>query len=227
MANNFSGPVEKIVNNYMKRLKHHLRGLPDKDQEELAKEIHSHIYESYNSEPTENEVERIFNVFDKLGEPAEVVSSRMSEAVVSMGKKRKLPFYILAGILIGFFGLPLGVGGISVLFAMFITVAVLIFSIFVIAFSMIISGWICLVVSIVRLFSPYFLDPYVVMTPLVSDPTLNSFIYILISLIVAGVGFAFFFLGKYVTKGILFLFNSTVEKIRDSRRSRKLRTASY
>ena len=109
--NNFSEPVEKIVNNYLKRLKKHLKGLPDKDKEELLKEVHSHIYESFINDPAENEIERIFIVLDKLGEPAEVVSSRMPAAIVTMGKKKKLPLYILSGILIALFGIPLGLTG--------------------------------------------------------------------------------------------------------------------
>ena len=97
MGNNFSDSVGKIVNNYLDRIKPHLKGLEDADQEELVKEVYSHIYESFINDPTENEIDRIFNVLNKLGEPAEVVSSRISTSMVSMGKKKKLPLKSLEG----------------------------------------------------------------------------------------------------------------------------------
>ena len=89
MGNNYSDSVEKIVNNYMKRLKDKLKGLPESDQADLVKEIQSHIYESFVNDPTEDEVERIFNVLDRLGEPAEVISARMPDTMVQVGKKKK------------------------------------------------------------------------------------------------------------------------------------------
>src|SRR4030066_2089040 len=98
MANGFSGPVVQIVDNYLGRLRKGLRGFPAKDQEELVKEIHSHIYESFRNDPTENEVDRILKVLDKLGEPATVISARMPEAMVTMGKKKKPPLFIPAGL---------------------------------------------------------------------------------------------------------------------------------
>ncbi|MCK7460883.1 MAG: hypothetical protein MZU84_01810 [Sphingobacterium sp.] len=101
-----AGPSAQIVDNYLERLKKGLKGIPAKDQEELVKEIHSHIYESFRADPTPDEVARILRVLDKLGEPAAVISARMPEAMVTLGKKRKLPFLILAGLLIAFFGVP-------------------------------------------------------------------------------------------------------------------------
>ena len=103
MANGFSGPVAQIVDNYLERLKKGLKGIPAKDQDELVREINSHIYESFRDDPTPDEVARILKVLDKLGEPAAVISARMPEAMVTLGKKRKLPFLILAGLLIARF----------------------------------------------------------------------------------------------------------------------------
>ena len=88
MANGFSGPVAQIVDNYLDRLKKGLRGIPAKDQDDLVKEIHSHIYESFRGDPTPDEVARILKVLDKLGEPAEVISARMPEVMITLGKKK-------------------------------------------------------------------------------------------------------------------------------------------
>jgi len=224
MANNFSPSVEKIVNDYLARLKSHLKGFPEKDKGELIKEVYSHIYESFVSDPTEDEIDRILNVLNKLGEPVEVVSSRMSNAMVSMGKRRKLPLYILAGVTIALFGVPLGITGFSFLFAILITVGALIFSYYITAFSFVIGGWVGLIASIIKIVDPAFLERYEIeVVTLFSDPTLNGVIGIVISLVCAAIGFFMFWLGKYMMRGIVFLFSLPIEKVKEARERRKLK----
>jgi len=218
MTNGFSGPVAQIVDNYLARLRKGLKGFPTQDQEELVKEIHSHIYESFQNDPTTNEVERILNVLDKLGEPGVVISTRMPSAMVKLGKKKKLPFYILAGFLITIFGLPLGLGGLSLALGIIITVLALILTFYVGAFSLILGGWLSALVMAVRIFSPGFLHPWVNSYAIVSNPTLNSLIYILGSLLVAAMGLGFLWLGTRMMRGVRFVFRFLFEKIKNSRK---------
>ena len=218
MANGFSGPVAQIVDNYLVRLRKGLKGFPAKDQEELVKEIHSHIYESFRNDPTENEVDRILKVLDKLGEPASVVSARMPEAMVTMGKKKKLPFYILAGVLIAFFGVPLGMSGLGLAVGLIIGVLALVLAFYIVAFSLILTGWLSALVVIVRIFSPGFLDPWVDIYPLVPDPTLNTVIYIFGALLIAALGFGLLWLGTRMLRGVRFVFRFLFEKIRNWRK---------
>ncbi len=225
MANGFSGSVEKIVDNYLEKLKKSLRGIPAKDQEELTKEIHSHIYESFRLDPTENEIDRILKVLDKLGDPAEVISSRVSPAMVDMGKKRKLPFYILAGTLIALFGVPLGLGGVSVLIGLIMAVLALVASYYILAFTLVLTGWLCALTAIIRLFYPDFLEPYVQIYPLLPDPTLNLVIYILGSLLIAALGIGMFVLGKHMMRGIRFAFRTLFQKIRGLGKGKKREVA--
>ncbi len=222
MKNELTEPVKQIIQNYLNRLKRHLKGLPENEREEVLKEIHSHIYESYVSDPTESEVERIFNVLDRLGEPAEVASSRMSDAIVTMGKKKKLPLLILSGLLIGLIGVPLGFGGAAVLFGLLASVFVLILSFYILAFGLVFTGWIGIFVSIARLINPYFLDPYIQMYPLLPDPVANAIIYILASLLIAALGVGMLLLGRYIMRGFRFLVHVTFEKIRGMWRRRSL-----
>ena len=42
--------VEKIVEDYLRRLRLQLHKLPEGDVDEMVKEIHSHIHESYSAE---------------------------------------------------------------------------------------------------------------------------------------------------------------------------------
>lgn len=223
MTNELTEPVEKIIQNYLNRLKRHLKGLPENEQEELLKEVHSHIYESYINDPSDNEVERIFDVLDRLGEPAEVASSRMSNAIVTMGKKKKLPFLILSGLLIGLIGVPLGIGGAGILFGLLSTVLVLILSFYILAFSLLFTGWIGVIVSIVRLINPYFLDTYIQMYPLLPDPVANAVVYIFASLLLAALGIGMLLLGRYLMRGFRFMVHVTFEKIRGIRGRRRLK----
>ncbi len=225
--NDFSEAVGKIVENYLNRLKQHLRGLPEADQQEFVKEIHSHIYESFRDDSTENEVERILKVLDKLGEPADVISSRVSPAIVKMGKKKRLPFYILAGTAIALFGVPLGLGGISILLAFFITILALLATYYLVAGSLLVGGWIGMIASILALVNPHFLDnlePHIQIMFLRAnslDPTLNAIISLVISAILSVVGIVLLWLGKYMMRGIRFLFNLTLEKIKGFRKGRR------
>lgn len=224
MANNFSPSIEKIVDDYLKRLKSHLKGFPEKDKEELVKEVYSHIYESFVSDPTENEIERILNVLSKLGEPSEVVSSRMSTAMVSMGKKRRLPLYILAGVTIALFGVPLGIGGFAFLFGILITVGALIFTYYIAAFSLVVGGWVGVIASIIKIVDPGLLDQYNIETmTFFADPTLSGIVGIIVSIVCAAFGFFMFWMGKYMMRGIVFLFNIPVEKVKEARERRRLR----
>ena len=218
MANGFSGPVAQIVDNYLERLKKGLKGIPSKDQDELVKEIHSHIYESFRSDPTEDEVGRILKVLDKLGEPANVISARMPEAMVTLGKKKKLPFLILAGVLIAFFGVPLGMSGLGLAVGLIIGVLALVLSFYIVAFSLILTGWLCAVVFIIRIFSPGFLDPWVNIYPLVADPTFNTIIYIVGALLIAAIGFGLLWLGTRMMRGVRFVFRFLFEKVRNWRK---------
>lgn len=225
MANGFSGPVAQIVDNYLERLKKGLKGIPPKDQDELVREINSHIYESFRDDPTPDEVARILKVLDKLGEPAAVLSARMPEAMVTLGKKKKLPFLILAGLLIAFFGVPLGLGGLSAAVGLIIGVLAVVVSFYIVAFSLILVGWLSAVIMIVRIFSPAFLDPWIDIYPLVPDPALNTVIYILGALLLAALGFGLLWLGSRLMRGVRFVFRFLIGKIKNWRKKAPLAAA--
>ena len=218
MANGFSGPVAQIVDNYLERLKKGLKGIPTRDQEELVKEINSHIYESFRADPTPDEVARILRVLDKLGEPAAVIAARMPDAMVTLGKKKKLPFLILAGLLIAFFGVPIGLGGLSAAVGVIIGVLALVLAFYIVAFSLILTGWLSAVIMIVRIFSPGFLDPWLDIYPLVSDPTFNTVIYIVGALLISALGFGLLWLGSRMMRGIRFVFRFLFEKVKNWRK---------
>ena len=101
--------VEKIANDYLERVKSQLRLVPAREKDEFLLEIQSHLYEAYQQMPGEDDVARILAVLRNLGEPADVVSDRLPGTMVRSGTKRNLPLYIVTGILIALFGIPLGI----------------------------------------------------------------------------------------------------------------------
>ena len=142
----------------------------------------------------------------------------MPEAMVTMGKKKKLPFYILAGVLIAFFGVPLGMSGLSLAVGLIIGVLALVLSFYIVAFSLILTGWLTAVILIIRVFSPGFLDPWIDIYPLVPDPILNTVIYVFGALLIAALGFGMLWLGSRMMRGVRFVFRLLFEKVRNWRK---------
>jgi uncharacterized membrane protein len=220
MANELNEQVQKIVENYLGRLRRHLRGLPDRDSEELVREIYSHIYDSYNEDATEDDIERVLNVLDRLGEPSEVVSERLSGSMKSMGRKRNLPFLILAGFLIGVFGLPLGVGGLVVLIGLGITLAALIFSYYVAAGAFVLAGWLTIIVTTVRLFYPGFLAAHIQLLDQVLDPALAVPLNYGVGAFALLLGAGMIWQGRHILRGARYLYGLPGESIRYLRRKK-------
>ncbi len=218
MTNNFSESVKKIVDNYLAKLKSHLKGIKETDQDELITEINSHIYESFKNDQTENEIDRILNVLNKLGEPADVISRRMPKAMVEMGKEKKLPTYILAGVLIALFGLPLGISGIAVLFSIIIVFFSLIFSYFVTAIALVVAGLLGIIASIVRIADPGFLENFLEVNRInligiqVANPVVEGIIGIFVCMLICAIGVLMLYFSKYIIRGIKFIFNFFTEK---------------
>ena len=218
MTDDFNEPVRKIVDNYLARLKVHLKALPGPDQEELVREIYSHIYESYRQDRSDDDIERIFNVLDRLGEPSEVVAARVAGDMKRLGKKRKLPLYILAGIVIGLFGLPLGLGGIAVLLGLGITLAALIFCYYLTAVCLLLTGWVTFVTTIIRLFAPNFLIDNIHTMDQFLAPPWSVLANLAAAVFCVLVGLGMFKLGRHILQGSRFLFDLPRDAIRRLRR---------
>jgi uncharacterized membrane protein len=226
MSENFSGPVKKIVQNYLNRLASLLKGLPAKDQQELTKEVQSHIFESYSNDSTENEVDRILHVLDKLGEPGEVAADHVSTSLVEKGKKKKIPLYILAGILIGFIGVPLGLTGVSFLLTFILTIALMIILYYITAAALTAAGSLGVLLTLLKIIAPEFvvkLSQRWNLTGLDMDFLWERLI---LSFVLAVVGLIMLWLGKYLARGIRFLFVFTQRKITDFRKTRLLKQIS-
>lgn len=226
MKINYPEPVEKIVNNYLERLEEYLQGLPASDKEEFIKEIESHIYESYQNDATGDEIDRILRVLKKLGEPGDVYAKKVPEAIVKIGTERKRPLYILGAILIAFFALPLGMGAVGVIIGVIGAIFGLLAAYFVTAFGFVLAGFLGIIFSIIKIAHPEFLDEVIIkLGGQVSHffhPTLEGILGLIACLILAGIGVLMLFFGRNIFKGLKFLWNISIAKIKEIGIGKKL-----
>jgi uncharacterized membrane protein len=223
MNNDFPPNVEKIVDDYIARLSSRLRGIPEQDRGELLNEIRSHIYESYISNTAGEDIERILSTLRRLGDPADVVSTRMPEAVKRMGAGKKAPLYLVGGALIALFGLPLGAGALALLVALLVTLLGLLITFYSAGISLVIGGFLASIFSSITILAPGLisrineaLGTEVVRLGLFpNDPELSGYVALILSLILMGAGLLMLWSGKYVWRGWRFVVMLTVSKMRN------------
>ncbi len=221
MNNHFPPSVEKIVADYMDRLALRLKSFPADDARELLSEIRSHIYESYLQHDSGDEIERILAVLKKLGEPAEVISSRMPQAMARLGQKKKTPFYILAGILIALFGLPLGLGALGILVGLLVGLFGLFAGYFITAVSLVMTGFLGILVGFVTVLFPDFLplmkqwtgQDIIQMGPYIQSPIIKGIICLVISMVISGIGLIMLWSSRYCWRGFRFVVTTVNQKI--------------
>ncbi len=213
MSNEFPQAAEKIANDYLDRLSDQLKGMPISDRHELLNEIRSHIYDSYMSETAGDEIERILTVLRKLGEPADVISSRMPQAVNRLGKGKKAPLYILAGILIALFAVPLGLGAIGVLIGLLAALFGLVIAYYGLGVTLAVTGFFSGIVCFIAAVRPdlierlnYALGLQIVdFGPFSYDTQLGALIGLFASLIFLGLGVLILWSGKFLWRGFRFV----------------------
>src|SRR5262245_36639043 len=224
--NDYPEVVGKILDDYLQRLNHQLRCVPALERDEFLQEIRSHVYEAYQQEPTDGEVDRMLRVLRNLGEPAEVVADRLPEAMVRSGTKRNLPLHILGGILIALFGIPLGFGGVGVLLGVFVALAGVVIAYYGAAAILMVGAAAVVSFGLTRLYRPEWWDSLVSAGVVQIDPNMSQilarvsasdqgYILIVFGLILAAVGVTMLYLGRYVVRGIRFLAGLVLDWIRN------------
>lgn len=231
--------VAKIVDDYMERLSRQLRMVPRHEQQEFLGEIRSHLYEAYHQAPGEDDVARILTVLRNLGEPGEVVSERFPGVMIRAGAKRNLPLYILGGILIALFGLPLGFAGAGALVGALVALVGVIAGYYAVAASMLLVGTILMLLGVIRVNAPEVWDKLVTsgfihMHPEFAEvfdllsPGGQGFLLIVLAVAFAATGLAMLWLGKHLVRGTRFLLNLIWDWLRQAAQSvrRKVRRAA-
>jgi uncharacterized membrane protein len=216
--NDYPEAVAKIANDYLDRVKLQLRLVPARERDEFLKEIQSHVYEAYLETPGGDEVGRILAVLRRLGEPAELVADRLPGTMVRSGTRRNLPLHILAGILIALFGIPLGIGGVAVLAGVLLAVAGIVAAFYATMGAFFAAGAVLALFGLIRMYHPELWDRLVAAGLIHVDGDLGQLLEVLspwgqglILIVIAAVfvagGLGMFWAGKYLLRGLRFLFN--------------------
>ena len=232
----YSPAAQAVINDYLDRLKYRLAGFPPVDREDLLREIACHIDEAFAAEVGGDEMERLLRVLRRLGEPADVISERMSPAMIKLGKKKGLPFYILSGVLIAFVGLPLGIGAAGILIGVLAAILGLLVGYFAAAFSFLISGVAGMIMSVFLFMDPTIIerinrafggngDIHLIVTgsPLNMPPQTEAAITFVVCAILTGLGALMIWGGRYLLRGIGYLFRISWQKLREISETRRHR----
>jgi uncharacterized membrane protein len=222
MNNHLPPAAEKIVADYLEKLGSQLKGMNEKDQQEILAEIRSHIYESFSSDVEGDEIDRALRVLKRLGEPGDVASNRVSASVTQLGKKKKSLLYILAGLLIVFFAAPLGMGGLGLVAGLLAFLAGLLVVYFATAVVFVLSGFLCALVGLITIISPdLFLEinrwageAVFQFGPFQSHPQIAGVLTLIFSLMLAALGLLMLWSSKHIWRGLRLVFNLTLGKIR-------------
>jgi uncharacterized membrane protein len=216
--NDYPEAVSKIANDYLERVKSQLRLVPARERDEFLREIQSHIYEAYNQTAGPDDVARILAVLRKLGEPAEVVADRLPGAMVRSGTKRNLPLYVLAGITLALFGIPLGFGGVGVLLGLLAALAGILVAYYAATGTFLLVGTLLMSLGVIRFLVPELWDKLVMLGFIqingpsselfdrLSPEGQGFFIIVVASAFVAS-GLGLLRLGKYLLRGLRFLLS--------------------
>jgi len=224
--------VEKIVQDYLQRVGIQLQRFPNSDQEDVLKELSSHIFESYcagtNSEP----VGRILEVLRKLGEPADVVAEKLQESLLSLRKLKKVPLSVLGGIVVGMFGLPLGFAGVAVLLGASGAVLGLVAAFFATATLLLVTGVMGMGLGLLRMLNPDLWDQLVAQGFIqvhgrvgqffdLLSPAAQGGLLVFIFMAVAAAGLGMLWLSKRILRGLRFFFDLMLDRARTLLKKRR------
>jgi uncharacterized membrane protein len=236
MEPKYSSAAQAVINDYLDRLKYRLTGFPAADREDLLREIVSHIDDAFAAETGGEEMDRLLRVLRRLGEPAEVISERMSPAMIKMGKKKGLPFYILSGALIAFVGLPLGLGAAGLLIGILATIFGLLLAYFMMGISLVVSGVLGMIVSAIVLIDPEIIDRinqtfganmHFGVSGFIDLPMqTQAVITLAVCALLTAIGALMIWGGRYILRGTGYLFKISWQKIKETFDRPRQKTAS-
>jgi uncharacterized membrane protein len=219
--NEYPEVVATITNDYLWRVKAQLRLLSPAEQNDFLREVESHLHDAYNQTPGEDPVTRILAVLRNFGEPADVVADRLPGAMARNGVKRNLPLYILGGIFITLFGIPLGFGGFGVLIGLLAALAGLLVAYYAVAGSLFFTGTIIMLLGAARVLAPEFWDSNVqIQAGPFGDfletlsPADEGLLLILFACVFLAASWGLFRMGKHILRGLRFLFSLTFDWMR-------------
>ena len=95
---------QRIWDNYFKRVQNVIRVTDSDTQEEIKFEIQDHLYQSFTEIDAENEVSKLLQAIDRLGEPEEFLMHVVSEKLLIKGTRNLSPSSLILGLFYGMWG---------------------------------------------------------------------------------------------------------------------------
>ena len=224
--------VEKIVQDYLQRVGIQLKRFPNSDQEEVLKELGSHIYESYSAESDQDPVGRILEVLRKLGEPADVVAEKLQDSLLNVGTLKKVPLYVVGGVVVGMFGLPLGFAGVAMLLGGLGAMLGLVVAFFATASLLLITGVAGMGLGLLRMLNPELWDQLVAQGFIqvhgrigqlfdLLSPATQGALLVFLFMAIAAAGLGMLWLSKRMLKGLRFVFDLMLDRAKTLLRRRR------
>lgn len=222
MNSHFPPAAEKIVADYLEKLNGQLKGMNPADRQEILAEIRSHLFESFSADGQGDEIDRALRALNRLGEPAEVVSSRVSASVTRLGREKKSLLYILAGLLIVLFAAPLGMGGLGLVAGLLAALAALLVAYFATAVAFVVSGLAGILVGLLTIVSPDIFvevnrwagETVIHFGPFQGNPQMAGILAVILSMMLAALGLLMLWSGKHIWRGLRFILHLALDKIR-------------
>jgi len=228
MGKKYPENVEKIVNDYLGRVRTHMKGVPEADRDDFIKEINSHIFESYSDEKNGDEIGKILKVLKKFGEPAEVFSKSAPGAMYKIGKEKNIPLYILIGALIAVFGLPLGFGGLGLILGILGVLLGIVAAYYAVAIGFTFGGLAGIIAGIIHIIDPEFFMNLTGEAGFInfgsfqiSNPTVEGILAIFVSFVLTALGIFLLFMSKYIFRGLKTIWELSSKKLKEILKRKK------
>lgn len=187
LPRNQSELIQTIASDCVVHAELHLAYLPREEREEYVRKLRTHLRETY---------------------------SEYARLEIAGASKRNLAMHVLTAALIALFGLPLGLGGVSLVFGIIVACAAVVLAYYVFAGSMLIAASLVALLAFARLFAPPLWDQLIdsgyihIGVPMFDQFSVGLQASILMWMAVGffAAGFGLWKVGKYPLRGVRQLF---------------------
>jgi hypothetical protein len=91
----------RVYEDYMKRIAHMAKPIPEADKQDVLMEFNSHIYEHLqNKQASKSELDILLNILDKLGAPEEILKPLLADKLLDKATKTFNPFLLFKALLL-------------------------------------------------------------------------------------------------------------------------------
>lgn len=91
---------KRVYEDYLKRIQRTIKSLSKNDRNEILMEINSHIYEGFQQNKGNDEIDRLLDVLEKLGSPEEVLKPLVADKKMEQATRTFNPFHIAKALLL-------------------------------------------------------------------------------------------------------------------------------